>query len=119
MRVIVAVTDTKKGLSTLDAAVERAQTAGDDLTVAVYSTHGSVADVESQVRERLTELAFETQIERLEHSPGGLLVSHAETEGYDRIVLPGGDRSPLGKIQFDSTVEFVLLNARTDVTLIR
>ena len=119
MRVIVAVTDTEQGLAALDAAVERARTTGDELTVAVYSTDGSVADVEAEVQKRLRELRFDARIERLERSPGGLLVSHAEAEGYDRIVLPGGDRSPLGKIRLDSTVEFVLLNAHTDVTLIR
>jgi nucleotide-binding universal stress UspA family protein len=51
--------------------------------------------------------------------PAGRLVELAETEGFDRIAIPGGERSPLGKIQLDSVAEFVLLNATTTVTLIR
>ncbi len=43
----------------------------------------------------------------------------AESEEFDRIVLGGGGRSPLGKIQLGPIVEFVLLNAQTPVTLIR
>ena len=47
------------------------------------------------------------------------LLELADDGGYDRIVLPGGRRSPLGKIQLGSTLEFVLLNAQTTVTLVR
>ena len=43
----------------------------------------------------------------------------AERDGFDRIVLGGGERSTLGKIQLGSIVEFVLLNAQTPVTLVR
>jgi len=51
--------------------------------------------------------------------PGSRLVELAEREGADRIVLGGGETSPLGKVQLGSVAEFVLLNAKTTVTLVR
>ena len=119
MRIIVGVDGTDRGMKTLDAAVKRARAMDDELTVAVYTEKGPLTPVEERVNQRLAELDVDVPVELLEDSPGGTLVSRAEQDEYDCIVLPGGDRSPLGKIQFDSTVEFVLLNARTSVTLIR
>lgn len=119
MDILVGVDESERGLAALESAIARARESGDDLTIAVYSESASVGQVETRVRDRLDALGFEASIERLEHNPGGLLVQEAETGDYDRIVLPGGKRSPLGKITFDSTVEFVLLNARTTVTLVR
>jgi nucleotide-binding universal stress UspA family protein len=46
-------------------------------------------------------------------------VELADSEGFDRLVIPGGKRSPLGKIRLDDLIEFVLLNAETTVTLHR
>ncbi|MFB6298282.1 MAG: universal stress protein [Salinirussus sp.] len=111
-------------LSALDATVARAREAGDDLTVAVYAPDdddggGGLDAAGDRVRKRLDELAFEAAIRRIEGDPGGRLVELAADEGYDRIVLPGGKRSPLGKITLGEVAEFVLLNARTSVTLIR
>ncbi|ERH09828.1 MAG: universal stress protein family [halophilic archaeon J07HX64] len=119
MRVIVGVNGSESAMAALDAAVERARTADDDLTVAVYGGPNPVDVVETQVRDRLSTLEIDVSVERLEGHPGGLLVERAEQGEFDRIVLAGGTRSPLGKIQFDSTVEFVLMNAQTAVTLIR
>jgi nucleotide-binding universal stress UspA family protein len=119
MRVIVGVNGSESAMSALVAAAERARAADDDLTVAVYGGPNPVDVVETRVRDRLSTLGIDAPVERLEGHPGGLLVERAEQEGFDRIILPGGTRSPLGKIQFDSTVEFVLLNAQTAVTLIR
>lgn len=119
MRVIVGVDGTERAMEALEHSVERARDSGDDLTVAVYSGGDPVDVVETRVRDRLDRLGWDAPVDRLEGHPGGRLVEHAERGGYDRIVLPGGTRSPLGKIQFDSTVKFVLLNAHTSVTLVR
>lgn len=119
MRIMVGVDGTERAMETLSESVERARASGDDLTVAVYSGADPVSVVETQVRDRLGALEYDAPVDRLEGHPGGTLVERAERGEYDRIVLPGGTRSPLGKLSFDSTVKFVLLNAHTSVTLIR
>jgi len=119
MRIMVGVDGTERAMDALAAGVERARAAGDDLTVAVYSGADPVDVIETQVRDRLETLGYDASVDRLEGHPGGMLVERAEGGDYDRIVLPGGTRSPLGKLTFDSTVTFVLLNAHTSVTLIR
>lgn len=118
MRFLVGVDGSDRSLQALTEAVERAG-AGDSVTVAVYADGGDIADVEARVSDRLSELDTRAEVRQLAGDPGSRLVDLAEREGYDRIVLAGGHRSPLGKIQLDSVVEFVLLNARTSVTLIR
>ena len=120
MRLIVGVDGTPHGMIALDEAVTRACEAGDELTVAIYSEEDvSLDEIEAEVRDYLETVDFEAGIERLEADPGSNLVELAELEGFDRIVLSGGITSPLGKIKITGTLEFVLLNARTTVTLVR
>ncbi|PSP23427.1 universal stress protein [Halobacteriales archaeon QH_10_65_19] len=120
MRVIVGVDGTDHGIRALDRTIERAREAGDEVTVAVYATgDASLDEIEASVRDRLETRSFDAAIEPITGSPGSRLVELAEEGDYDRIVLSGGHRSPLGKIQLGSTLEFVLVNARTTVTLVR
>jgi nucleotide-binding universal stress UspA family protein len=119
MHLLLGVGDTDDGLRALETTVSRARDTGDDLTVAVYSDDGSVDDLVASVRDRLDTLEFEAAVEVLEGDPGGQLVELAERDAIDRIVLPGGHRSPLGKIRLDRVTEFVLLNASISVTLLR
>jgi nucleotide-binding universal stress UspA family protein len=108
-------------LSALDATVVRAREAGDELTVVTYADEGSTSAVatDRRVQSRLEELGFAAEVRQIQSDPGSRLVELAASGGYDRIVLPGGQRTPMGKISLGETVEFVLLNARTSVTLIR
>lgn len=113
-------------LSALDATVARAREAGDELTVAVYAGGATETGDEAvlpatdeRVRTRLDELDFSTEIRQIRNDPGSHLVELAANGGYDRIVLSGGQRTPMGKISLGEIAEFVLLNARTSVTLIR
>lgn len=120
MRVLVGVDGSDRGLATLEEAVEQARQAGEELTVAVYAQHDeSVSAAESTVRERLVELGVDATVVTVERDPGSRLVELAEEGEYDRIVLSGGTVSPLGKINLTPIHEFVLLNARTTVTLVR
>ncbi|MFC7073729.1 universal stress protein [Halovenus rubra] len=119
MRLIVGVDASERAMAGLEEVVSRARQAGDAITVAVYDSSGSLAGAEATVRERLDTLDFDATVETLEDNPGSQLVELSESDGYDRIVLAGGQTSPLGKIQFDPVIEFVLLNAHTTVTLIR
>ena len=106
----------------LEAVVSRAREAGDDLTVAVYAedvADGDVTAVEKRLRGHLDDLGFEARVERIEGDPGSQLVELADTGDYDRLVIPGGTRSPMGKVRLSDAAEFVLLNARSSVTLLR
>ncbi|MEF8887016.1 MAG: universal stress protein [Haloarculaceae archaeon] len=106
----------------LEAVVGRAREAGDDLTVAVYAGDGTGDDVDAvarRVRDHLDDLGFEARVERVEGDPGSQLVELADAGDYDRLVIPGGTRSPMGKVRLSNAAEFVLLNARCSVTLLR
>ncbi|MEF8814138.1 MAG: universal stress protein [Halovenus sp.] len=118
MRFLVGVDGSDRSLEALAETIENA---GDDdeIAVAVYAEDGDPADVEQRVTDLLATVDTPATVRRLTGDPGSQLVELAEQEAYDRIVLAGGYRSPLGKIQLDSVVEFTLLNARTSVTLIR
>lgn len=119
MRLIVGVDGSEHALDGLEEVISRARKTGDEVSVAVYSNDDDLAAAEASVRDKLTDLEFDATIEAIEDDPGGRIVHLAETGKYDRIVLSGGQTSPLGKIQLDSVVEFVLLNAHSTVTLIR
>jgi len=119
MHVLLGVSDGDDAAAAVGATVDRAREAGDDLTVAVYAVDGAVGDVERRVRAALESRGFDAPVERIEGDPGSALVERAERGDYDRIVLPSGDRSPMGKVRLSETIEFVLLNARTTVTLLR
>lgn len=123
MNILLGVGGSKLSYHALAETVDRAQATGDDLTVAIFDSEEGSADadeIQTRVEETLAEAAFDATIRRLEgDSPGSALISLAETEGFDRIVLGGGERSTLGKIQLGSIVEFVLLNSQMPVTLIR
>ncbi|MFC6756942.1 MULTISPECIES: universal stress protein [Haloarcula] len=123
MDILLGVGGSELSYHALEETVERAQATGDELTVAIFHNEEVSADAE-EIRERvettLAETDFDATIRRLEgDSPGSELVSMAESDGFDRIVLGGGERSTLGKIQLGAIVEFVLLNSQTPVTLIR
>lgn len=122
MKVLLGVGGSEDSLRALTRALERAQEAGDDLTVAVLDNPESpraVDEVEQEVRERLSDAGVDAVVRRLDGDPGSQLVDLAEREGFDRIVLGGGETSPLGKIQLGSIAEFVILNASVSVTLVR
>ncbi len=120
MQLIVGVDGSDFGLRALEESIERAQELGGDVTVALYSDgEKSLDEIESLVSQELSAFDVTVTVIRLEDEPGSQLVDIAERDGYDRIVLPGGRRSPLGKINLSNTIEFVLLNAQTTVTLVR
>jgi len=123
MDILLGVGGSELSYDALDETIDRAAETGDTLTVAIFENEEVSADLEEireRVEERIDESGFDASIRVLEgDAPGSELVSLAENEGFDRIVLGGGERSTLGKIQLGSIVEFVLLNSQTPVTLIR
>lgn len=121
MKLLVGIDRADRADAVLEAATERAVAAGDELTVAVVETNDgpSIDRLEQAVDDSLTQRSFDAEVRALTGHAGSQLCELAEREQYDRLVIDGGHRSPLGKIQLTNIVEFVLLNATTTVTLVR
>ncbi len=109
-------------LTALERTVERSRAAGDDLTIALVEnpqTDADQADLESTVRDVLADADFDADVRRIEGDAGSRLVDVAEAEGFDLVVLGGGERSPMGKINLGQIAQFVLLNSPVSVKLVR
>ena len=122
MKVLCGIGGSDDSFRALDRTVERAAAADDDLTVAVVDNEDSSVtpdDVMERAREALAHAGIDADIRRVGGDPGSQLVEIAETEGFEEIVLGGGQTSPMGKITIGPIAEFVLLNAKTSVTLVR
>ena len=65
------------------------------------------------------DAGVDAEIRHLEGDPGSRLGDTAEEEGFEQIVIGGGQTSPMGKINLGSIAEFVLLNSHVTVSLVR
>lgn len=122
MKVLLGIGGTDDSLAALEQTVERAREAGDDLTVGIIDNPAadlSPDEVEARVRGVLDETGVDAAVRQLEGDPGSALVDLSEAENFDRIVLGGGETSPMGKIRIGSVAEFVLLNSHVTVSLVR
>lgn len=120
MKVLLGVGGRDDSALALDRTVERTR-AGDDLTVAVFDDTGTgdAAAVERRVRTALEDAGVDATITRLDGDAGSALVELAETGGFDRLVVGGGERSPMGKVRIGSVAQFAVVNASVTVTLVR
>lgn len=122
MKVLLGIGGSEDSIRALKKTVDRAESAGDELTIGVLQNPNADRtpdEIESQVREYLSAHAVDATIRHIEGDPGSNLVDIAESEDYEKIVIGGGQRSPMGKIQLGQIAEFVLLNSHTTVTLVR
>ena len=122
MRVLLGVGGSDDSVRALERTVARSKDAGDDLAVAIVENPASdrtVEEMENLVRDTLRTEEFDADVRLVEGDPGSRLVAIAEDEDFDVIVLGGGERSPMGKINIGGIAEFVLLNSHVSVTLIR
>lgn len=122
MKVLLGIGGSDDSVRALEETVSRTAVTGDELTVAIVdnpSSDRSKDEIEETVRELLDEEGVEAEVRRLEGDPGSRLVGVAEEEGFDKIVLGGGQTSPMGKINIGGIAEFVLLNSHVTVTLVR
>lgn len=122
MKVLLGIGGSDDSIRALEQVVDRSAHAGDDLTVAIVEnprSERSREEIERRVQAVLDDAGVEAPVRHLEGDPGSQLVDIAETEGFDEIALGGGETSPMGKINLGSIAEFVLLNARTSVRLVR
>lgn len=122
MKTLLGIGGTDDSIRALEHTVERVDEVDDELTVAVVENPDSGLDpdeIERRVRDFLKEEGVEAEVVRLSGHPGSVIVEYAEEGGYDEIVLGGGERSPMGKIEIGRVAEFVLLNSRVSVKLVR
>jgi nucleotide-binding universal stress UspA family protein len=122
MDVLLGIGGSDDSFRALERTVERARLAGDDLTIAILDNPESdreFDEIEPRVREVLDAEDVDADVRHLSGDPGSRLVDLAERESFDQLVLGGGQRSPMGKIQLGGIAEFVLLNSPVTVTLVR
>lgn len=122
MNVLLGIGGSDDSLRALERTVERAQAAGDDLTIAILENPESdrgLEDIQPRIHDVLADAEFTAEVRHLSGDPGSQLVDLAEREEFDQIVLGGGQRSPMGKIKLGHIAEFVLLNSPVSVTLVR
>lgn len=122
MKVLLGIGGSVDAFRALDRTIELVGGTDTELTVAVLdnpAADASAASVETAVGSRLSAAGIDATVRRLEGDPGPALVTLAETEGYEEIVVGGGQESPLGKIDVGRIAEYVVLNAPVTVTLVR
>ena len=119
MNVLLGVGSPNDSPAAIERAIRRATRVGNELTVAILDPETATDELEATVTATLDEHDITASTRYVEGQPGSELVDIAESEGFDEIVLAGGQTSPMGKITIDKTVEFVVLNAHTTVTLVR
>ncbi|MEA5385795.1 universal stress protein [Haloarculaceae archaeon H-GB2-1] len=92
MYVLVGVDGTDASLTALEQALERAREAGDDLTVAVLVDADAAGDsLASTVRSTVDDSSVDASVTDVNGTPASSLVELADREGYDRLVIAGGD----------------------------
>jgi nucleotide-binding universal stress UspA family protein len=122
MNVLLGIGGSDDSFRALEETVERAQATGDELSIVMLENPESDLDtgeIESRVFETLEAAEFTAEVRQVSGDPGSQLVDLAEREGFDQIVLGGGQRSPMGKIKLGHISEFVLLNSPVSVKLVR
>ncbi|ERG90209.1 MAG: universal stress protein UspA related nucleotide-binding protein [Haloquadratum walsbyi J07HQW1] len=121
MKVLIGVDGTDSSLHALEETVTRTAKAGDELTVGIIADNSdrSFTEIQSDVTEIINSSEVDAIIRHLDGDPGSQLVELAESEDFDKLVIGGGKRSPMGKIQIGNLAEFILLNSRITVSLIR
>lgn len=122
MKVLLGIGGSEDSVTALHQTLARTAMTGDDLTIGILQNPDSdrtQSELEETVQAAIDEHDVVATTRIVEGDPGPRLIEIAGDEGFDRIVLGGGQRSPMGKISVGSIAEFVILNAQTSVTLIR
>ena len=122
MRIVLGIGGTPDAMQALERTVQRTTETGDRLTIAILENPDadrSAAEIEAAVANVLDEHDASAEVVQLAGEPGPALTDFAAEGAFDRIVLGGGHRSPMGKIAVGRVAEFVIMNADRTVTLIR
>ena len=122
MKVLLGIGGSPDSLAALSRVVERAASVGDALTIAIVENPAadrSTVELAERVERELEAADIDADVRTVAGDPGSRLVEIAESEGYDVIALGGGEQTPMGKISVGSIAEFVILNSRVSVFLVR
>ncbi|WP_231184983.1 universal stress protein [Haladaptatus sp. DYF46] len=122
MKVLLGIGGSDDSLTALERTVSRAVAADDELTVALLDNPQSdrgKGDIREKAEAVLDDAGLEASVRDVSGDPGSRLLDVAESEGFEQIVLGGGQRSPMGKIRLGQIAEFVLLNSHVSVKLVR
>ena len=122
MKVLLGIGGSDDSLTALSQTVERAVAADDELAVAILDNPESDRakdDISEQVQAVVNDAELAVSVRDVSGDPGSRLLDIAESEGFEQIVLGGGQRSPMGKIRLGNIAEFVLLNSHVSVKLVR
>lgn len=122
MDVLLGLAGGEESIAALRRTIDRARAAGDDVTVAILEKEGtprSQAEMREQAEKLFDEAGLSVAVRTLEGDPGTELVELAEREDFDELVVGGGTESPMGKVRIGPIAEYVVLNARLPVTLVR
>lgn len=122
MKVLLGIGGSDDSIRALEQVVARTASVGDDLTIAIVENPRSPRsreEIADRAQAEIDDAGIDADIRQVEGDPGSELVDIAEREAFDEIALGGGQTSPMGKINVGSIAEFVLLNARITVRLIR
>ena len=76
-------------------------------------------DTVRRAKETLSDAGVSTKTQTLSSPPKDGIISLAESESIDEIVMGGRKRSPTGKAVFGSTAQHVMLNSPSPVTFVR
>lgn len=119
MQVLLGIGGGDDAVLALEKTVERVEATDDVLTIAILehpATDRSAVELLELVDSTVDD---DVAVTHLDGAPGPALVEFAERGEFDRLVIGGGLRSPMGKISLGDVAEFVILNAPMSVTLIR
>ena len=122
MKVLLGIGGSDDSFTALDQTIDRATATGDDLTIGIVENPESERtqdEIEERVDAVLSDVDLDVDVRTLTGDPGSELLDVAEREGFDQIVLGGGQRSQMGKIKLGQIAEFVLLNSHVTVKLVR
>ena len=122
MQLLLGIGGGEDGLLALEETIDRVAATGDALTIALLDHSGtdhSPEELLALVDTTLEEHDGDVAVTVLDGAPGPALVAFAETGDFDRLLIGGGRRSPMGKIALGEITEFVILNASISVTLVR
>lgn len=123
MRVLVGIEGSEESDIVLENAIKRAEEADDEVTFAIFAKPEGgqdIDEIESNVQAAIETTEIDATIRRIESADiASELVALAEREGFDQLVVGGGQDTPLGKRYLGRITEFALLNAEVTVRLER
>ncbi len=128
MTIVVGYIPTPEGSAALDAAVDQARLRSERLIVVNTGNHGDYSDPVfasgpdlDALQDQLTAIGLEHEVRQATagRSAAEELLSAAEEEDAQLLVIGLRKRSPMGKLLLGSTAQEVLLNASCQVLAVK